>query len=122
MLKPVVKFALLTVACFAATAGVRPGSTKPQTLELQKLRLELRKPMPAENEVAARDELAKQQAQAAVRILRLGESATVWSLLRHTSDPSLRTYLIHNFAAMNADPRLLIARLRVEKDVSVRRA
>jgi formylglycine-generating enzyme required for sulfatase activity len=122
MLKPVVKFAVLTVACFAATAGVYPFGTKSQSNELQKLRLELRKPMPAENEVAARDQLAKLQAQAAVQILLLGESATVWSLLRHTPDPSRRTYLIHDFAAMNVDPRLLISRLRVEKDASVRRA
>ena len=122
MLKPVVKVAVLTMACFAATAAVLPVGTKSQTHELQKLRLELRKPMPAENEVAARDELAKQQAQAAVQILRLGETANIWSLLRHTSDPGLRTYLIHNFAAMNVDPRLLISRLRVEKDASVRRA
>jgi len=122
MLKHVVTFAALTVASFAALAGVRAVSAKPQTGEIKKLRQELRKPVPAENEVAAHDQLAKQKAQAAVQILRLGETATVWSLLRHTADASLRTYLIHDFAPMGVDPQLLIARLRVEKDVSVRRA
>ena len=122
MLKHVVTFAVLSVACFAALAGGRSVSSKPQTGKIQKLKLELRKSMPAESEVAARDEFARQQAQAAVQILRLGETAIVWSLLRHTSDPSVRTYLIHDFAAMGVDPRLLIARLRVEKNASVRRA
>ena len=122
MLKHVVTCAILTVAFFTVLTGARPVSKKPQISEIRKLKRELRKPMPAESEVAAHDELAKQQAHAAVQILRLGETATVWSLLRHTSDPSLRTYLIHDFAAMDVDPRLLIARLRAEKDASVRRA
>jgi len=122
MLKRVVTCALLTAGFFTALAGARPVSKKPQISEIGKLKLELLKPVPAESEVTARDELAKQQAQAAVQILRLGETATVWSLLRHRSDPSLRTYLIHDFAAMDVDPHLLIARLLVERDASVRRA
>jgi formylglycine-generating enzyme required for sulfatase activity len=122
MLKCVVTSALLTAVFFTSLASAGPVSKKPQISEIRKLKLELRKQMPAEREVAARDELAKQQAQVAVQILRLGETATAWSLLRHTSDPSLRTYLIHDFATMDVDPGLLIARLLAEKDASVRRA
>ena len=122
MLKRVVTCALLTVTFFTAFAGARPVRKKPQISEIRKLELELRKRMPAESEVATRDEFAKQQARVAGQILRLGETAIVWSLLRHTSDPSLRTYLTHDFAPMDVDPRLLIARLLAEKDASVRRA
>jgi formylglycine-generating enzyme required for sulfatase activity len=122
MLKRVATCALLTVAFLTALASARSISKKTQISEIRKLKLELRKPMPAESEVAARDELAKQQAQVATQIFRLGETATAWSLLRYTSDPSLRTYLIHDFAAMGVDPRLLIERLLAEKDASVRRA
>lgn len=95
------------------------GIDRPMTARLKQ---ELRKVPPAENQLAARDSLAKQQAEAAVNLLRLGQASSVWPLLRHSPDPSRRSYLIHSFGRMSADPVVIIRRLEVEKDVSARRA
>ena len=68
--------------------------------------------------VAANSELAQQ----AIADLKSGRLNKVWPLLRHTPDPTVRTYLIHNFAPSGVNPQLLINRLEVERDVSARRA
>jgi formylglycine-generating enzyme required for sulfatase activity len=70
----------------------------------------------------ARDSLAKRQANAAVTLLRLGQLSRVWPLLRHSRDPSLRSYLISRFAPLGCDPQALIGRLQVEPDTAVRQA
>jgi eukaryotic-like serine/threonine-protein kinase len=58
-----------------------------------------------------------------VALLRLGESTDkVWLLLRHSPDPRLRSYLIHRFRPLGADPRALAKQLDDEKEVSIRRA
>jgi formylglycine-generating enzyme required for sulfatase activity len=90
--------------------------------EITRLKQELQKAPPAENQVALRDSLAKQQAEAAVTLFRLGQASLVWPLLRHSPDPSRRTYLIHRWGRMSADPSVIIRRLEVERDVSARRA
>lgn len=87
-----------------------------------RLKQELQKEVPAENQLAIRDTLAKQQAEAAVALLRLGRASSVWPLLRHSPNPSRRTYLIHAFGPMRADPVVIIRRLEVEKNVTARRA
>src|SRR5439155_9454375 len=46
----------------------------------------------------------------------------VWPLLKHSPDPRTRSLLIHRLAALGIDPELLLQRLDVEKDVSIRRA
>jgi formylglycine-generating enzyme required for sulfatase activity len=81
----------------------------------------LAEPMPAEHHLDARERLAKQQAQAAVALLRLGQPDSVWPLLRHSPDPSRRTYLLHRLGPLDADPQVLIPRLEDERDVSARR-
>ncbi len=86
------------------------------------LRQEAHKPMPPEAAVAARDELARRQAQAAVALLQLGHAEAVWLLMRHGPDPSRRTYLIHRLAPLGTSPQLLLQRLDTETDVSARRA
>ena len=68
------------------------------------------------------NQLAQRRARVAAALLRFGEPALVWPLLRHSDDPRERTYLIHQLAALHVDPRLLIRRYRQESDVSVRRA
>jgi serine/threonine protein kinase/formylglycine-generating enzyme required for sulfatase activity len=87
---------------------------------------ELQKAIPPEDQVEARDRLAKRQAQAAVALVRLGQEDLVWPLLRHSStqnpDPSRRTYLQHQLGPLDADPTLLIRELDEEPDASVRRA
>jgi formylglycine-generating enzyme required for sulfatase activity len=86
------------------------------------LQPELDKALPAEEQVAGRDLLARRQAQAAVTLFRLGQSESVWPLLRHSSDPSRRSYLLHSLGRLGADPTALIGRLETEPDVSARRA
>jgi formylglycine-generating enzyme required for sulfatase activity len=71
---------------------------------------------------AARDALAKRQAQAAVALLRLGEGEPVWPLLKHDADPRRRTYLMLRLGLLGADPQALVRRLRTEPDATVRQA
>jgi formylglycine-generating enzyme required for sulfatase activity len=68
-----------------------------------------------------KDALASRQANAAVTLLDLGRADVLWPLLRHTPDPRRRTYLIHRLA-QRVSARLLLRRLRKEKEVSARRA
>jgi formylglycine-generating enzyme required for sulfatase activity len=69
-----------------------------------------------------KDELARRQANAAVALLRLGESQTVWRLLQYQSDPRLRTYLVHRLYPMGADSRTVAEQLRKESDEGRRQA
>ncbi len=71
---------------------------------------------------AAKDALAKRQAQAAVALLQLGVAERVWPLLKHSPDPRLRSFLIHRFGPLATDPAVLLGRLEGEREVSCRRA
>jgi formylglycine-generating enzyme required for sulfatase activity len=75
---------------------------------------------------AAKDEaleaLALRQAYATATLLHLGEPEPAWKLLRHTPDPTARSYLIHGLAPRGIDPLALIRRYEQESDVSARRA
>ncbi|MBI3409321.1 MAG: SUMF1/EgtB/PvdO family nonheme iron enzyme [Planctomycetes bacterium] len=66
--------------------------------------------------------LAKRQANAAAALLRFGKAEKVWPLLKHSPDPSARSYLIHGLGPMGVDGEVLVKRLDEEPDVSVRRA
>ncbi len=70
----------------------------------------------------ARERLAKQQANAGVALLCLGQVEKVWPLFRHRPDPRTRSYLIHRLRLLGVDPRRLVRRLDEETDLSVRRA
>jgi len=84
---------LLTSLCTTLTkTRAQNRSDEAQIRELQQ---KLQEPMPPENQSGARDLLAKQQADAAIALLKLGPDSQLWSLLRHSSDDSRRTYLIH---------------------------
>ena len=113
---------LLTLFQYAPSTKntTQVGGNYRQTRTL--LKQEFQKMPPAENQVAARDSFAKQQAEAAVNLLRLGQANLVWPLLRLSPDPSRRSYLIHGFRRMKADLVVIIRRLEVEADVSARRA
>lgn len=89
---------------------------------IRQLKQKLQEPMPAEDQTVARDALAKQQAEAALALLKLGQDGQVWSHLRHSSDPSRRTYLIHGLARLGVNPTIIMRRLETETDASVRRA
>jgi formylglycine-generating enzyme required for sulfatase activity len=65
----------------------------------------------------------RRQAEAAIEQLKRGERPDeVWALLRHSRNPTVRSYLIHSFAPLGVDPKLLIRRLETEKNISARRA
>jgi len=88
------------------------------------LQKELAKPMPAEDQVASRDVLARRQAQAAVALAQLGHPEVIWPLLEHTPDPSRRSYLTHLLGRLKSDVGPLLARLGLgaKLEVSERRA
>jgi formylglycine-generating enzyme required for sulfatase activity len=71
---------------------------------------------------AAKDALAKRQAQAAVALLQLGAPERVWPLLEHKPDPRVRSFLIHRLEPLKTDVQALLARLAAEREVSRRRA
>jgi serine/threonine protein kinase/formylglycine-generating enzyme required for sulfatase activity len=66
--------------------------------------------------------LAERQGRIAAALMRLEAPAHVWPLFELRDDPSVRTELIHEFVRYGLDPGLVIARLRIEKDVSALRA
>ena len=88
------------------------------------LREEIKKPLPYTPDTTdeARDALAQRQANAAVALLKMNRPGEVWPLLKHSSDPRVRTYLIHRFAPLGADASVLVRRLDVELDPSGQRA
>src|SRR5205085_2467454 len=65
-----------------------------------------------------RDARAREQANAAVALLQLGQAESVWPCLRHRPDPRLRTYLIHRWHPLGGNVQLLLRRLEVEREVS----
>jgi eukaryotic-like serine/threonine-protein kinase len=69
-----------------------------------------------------RETLAKRQANAAVALLRMDQPAKVWPLLVHSTDPRVRSYLIHRLSSLAGDPHVIVKQLKEEKDVSARRA
>jgi serine/threonine protein kinase/formylglycine-generating enzyme required for sulfatase activity len=72
----------------------------------------------------ARLALARRQANAAVALAALGRWQKVAPLLRHTPDPTLRSYLIDRLGPGGAEARAVIDRLSPEREpnVSARRA
>ena len=69
-----------------------------------------------------KESLARRQANAAVALTRLGQAERVWPLLRASSDPRLRTWIIHRLSPLGASPETLVSRLTKEPDASIRRA
>ena len=93
---------------------------KGQVLPL--LHKQLDQSVPPEVEPQIRNALWQGQANAAVCLLELGEVTKVWPLLRHSSDPSLRSHLIHRMALWDAGFQRLAERLDTETDETIRRA
>jgi serine/threonine protein kinase/formylglycine-generating enzyme required for sulfatase activity len=83
---------------------------------------ELAKPPSAKASERETEVLAKRQANAALALVRLGAPQHVWPLLRHTPDPTTRSYIIHRIANFGVDPDIVWERLTVESDASARTA
>lgn len=82
----------------------------------------LEEPQLPDYPLAARDAQAKRQAEAGIALLRLGRADLVWSLLRRSPDSSVRSYLIRDLGQSGVSPDVIIKRLEVESDASVRQA
>jgi formylglycine-generating enzyme required for sulfatase activity len=65
---------------------------------------------------------ARRQAMAAATLLRLQLPETVWPLLSHHADPTVRSYLVYCVGQCAIAPGLLVQQLRGEQDVGRRRA
>ena len=75
---------------------------------------------PTDVDNKAWDKFYKRQANAGVALIRMGRTEKSWSLLKHSPDPSLRSYLVHRLGPLGVEPGLLIAKLDQESDVSIR--
>ncbi|MHB8969851.1 MAG: protein kinase domain-containing protein [Pirellulaceae bacterium] len=62
------------------------------------------------------------RARTAVVSMALGMDNAVWSLLRPSSDPSLRTAVIHGLSPMVTSSTEVIAGVQTQEDVGIRRA
>ncbi len=69
-----------------------------------------------------REKLAKRQASAAVALVRMDRLEKVWPLLKHSDDPTLRSYLVHRLSSLGADATVVLKRLDEESDLTIRRA
>jgi hypothetical protein len=67
-------------------------------------------------------DLAKRQANVSVALMLLGRSEKVWPLLKHSPDPTVRSFVIDRLAPGGVDPKLLMTRLDREDDTSIKRA
>jgi formylglycine-generating enzyme required for sulfatase activity len=115
--------AALSVAAFPWPQAARlragePAGEPPAATELPAASV-WHRPVVGEEE---KERLAKRLANAAVALLRLGRPERVWSLLRHTPDPRVRSYLVHRLRPLGADPRALWQRFGEEADAPARRA
>ena len=80
--------------------------------------------------VGPKENLAGRQANAAVALLRLSAGQVgnlsyvdkVWPLLKHSPDPSMRSYLVHRLGPQGVDLAVVLKRFEEEKDISTRRA
>jgi formylglycine-generating enzyme required for sulfatase activity/tRNA A-37 threonylcarbamoyl transferase component Bud32 len=70
----------------------------------------------------APEESARRRAQAGLALVRLGTPGPTWPLLRHSPDPSVRSWLIDRSAPLGVAPDAFIDRLESEPDPSARRA
>jgi serine/threonine protein kinase/formylglycine-generating enzyme required for sulfatase activity len=58
-----------------------------------------------------KDQLAERQARAAVALARMGKAGEIWSLLQHSADPRLRSFIIDWLKPLGANPKQIGAQL-----------
>jgi formylglycine-generating enzyme required for sulfatase activity len=66
--------------------------------------------------------LTKKQANIGVGLLVMDHGDRVWPLLKHSPDPTLRSFLIERMGPGGVDARMLLKRLDEGQDTSIRRA
>ena len=55
-------------------------------------------------------------------LLRMDAAKNVWSLLKHSPDPRVRSYIIHWLSPRDGDVNTIITRYEKETDVTIKRA
>jgi hypothetical protein len=110
---------LLVILVLAASGAKRDPQRESDVARWQRI---LEEGAPAQDHLAERDALARRQAQAAIALTRLGKPERLWPLLRHSPDPTLRSYLIRDLGRSGISSELIIQHLEVEPDTSARRA
>jgi serine/threonine protein kinase/formylglycine-generating enzyme required for sulfatase activity len=73
-------------------------------------------------EKGLRVDSARRQARLGAALLLMGRDEQVWPLLKHSSDPTVRSYLMEWLGPAGVEPGFVAARLEREADVSIRRA
>jgi formylglycine-generating enzyme required for sulfatase activity len=103
-------------------AVLEPGLARHRAAALEAMVQEVARIAPATETDANKERLAHRQENAAIGLLRMGRPEPVWPLLKHSPDPRLRSQLVCNLGQRGVPPQVLVERLRVEPDVSARRA
>lgn len=86
------------------------------------LQAEIDKHLGDAGDEAAKERLAKRQANAAAALVRMNRPDKAWPLLKHRQDPRVRSYLIHRLGPMGIEADTIIQRLHEEADLTIRRA
>src|SRR5262249_54485350 len=69
-----------------------------------------------------KEKVEKRRAKAAVALLRMDQPEKVWPLLKHSADPTVRSYLIHLLGPSGFDFKVIRQQLKPQSDVTIRRA
>ena len=103
-------------------AIILPVFNKQSQLGLPVLSHKVDEKLPPDAQDSTKEREAKQQANAAAVLLRMNQPSQAWPLLKLSPDPRGRSYLVHRFSPLGADPQSLVDRLNVETDLSIKRA
>ncbi|MEX0613687.1 MAG: protein kinase [Pirellulales bacterium] len=95
---------------------------KGSPMVIASLRRWLERGLPPESSQNAQTTLWRHQANAAVCLMALDAPEDSWSLLKHSPNPSLRSYLISRLKQLNTPYQQMAQRLETETDIGVRRA
>jgi serine/threonine protein kinase/formylglycine-generating enzyme required for sulfatase activity len=75
-----------------------------------------------EDAAAGREAWASRKANAAAALVRLGQAARVWPLLKHDPDPRVRSALIQRLGSLGVEVPAILQHLHDEPDVTIQRA
>jgi formylglycine-generating enzyme required for sulfatase activity len=105
----------------AKIAGIYGNLAEGRLAAIARLETWLERDEPNATEVA-QVALARQQANIGAALVLMGHGEKVWPLLKHSPDPTVRSYLIERLGPPGVEVMVLAARLGEEQDVSARRA
>ena len=86
------------------------------------LTAELDRILPADGDASLCERFSKRQANAAVMLMLLHRPDKAWALLKHSPNPSVRSYMIDRIGTAGVNPAMIADRLDHETDLSAQRA